>query len=150
MTDSMHDRTIELAGSKEMGPCECCGTDTRRVWGYVHRGMEPEAAYFVEWTLGKVDGHGAHFDLIVGQWGDGTGPSDKVAVSLEFRRTERGPEFMVIDAGSRRIAENELAGRALSRAEVIGTPLAQDVFGIVDAIWLRDGRISEVTGAAEQ
>jgi hypothetical protein len=135
--------TLEPAGSKELSPCTCCGEITRRVWGYVHRGASTEAAYFVEWTQGKK--HGANFDFIVGEWGEGAERWGRVAVSLEYRRTDRGPEFMVIDSADRSVAESELVGRALSRADVIGTPLADQVFALVDVIWVSDVRIRELT-----
>ena len=38
-------------------------------------------------------------------------------------------------------------GPCLARGEVIGTPLAQVAFDLVDAIWLQDERIAEVVGA---
>jgi len=40
----------------------------------------------------------------------------------------------------------DLLGRSLLRAEVVGTPLASEVFALVDAIWLTDSRIAEVKG----
>jgi len=111
----------------------------------VHRGVAAEAVYYVQWTLRQVVRHGAHVDLVIGRWGDETSPEDRVGVSLEFRRTERGPEFMVIDASSREKYFGGLAAHVLSRAEVMGTPMAQQAFDIVDAIWEQDGRISEIT-----
>ena len=51
---------------------------------------------------------------------------------------------MVIDAENRLPQKNALCGRALCRADVIGTPLAQEVFSLVDAIWLTEPRINEV------
>jgi hypothetical protein len=83
----------------------------------------------------------------LGQCGTGTTKADRYLVSLEFRRTERGPEFMVIDASQRQVGA-ELAHRGLLRDEVIGTPLAKQAFDIVDAIWIQDPRIGEVRGAA--
>jgi hypothetical protein len=79
----MNDLSIEQAGSTDLGPCSCCGHDTRRVWGYVSRGPLMEAAYFVEWTLGRVAEDGAHFDFVVGRWGDGASRADRSAISLE-------------------------------------------------------------------
>lgn len=104
------------------------------------------AAYFVEWTRGKVRDSGAHVDLVMGDWGEDTTAADRVAVALEFRATEKGPAFMVIDAAGRAFSGNELVGRALSRDEVINTPRAHRAFEIVDAIWTADGRIAEVRG----
>jgi len=90
--------------------------------------------------------HGAHFDLIFGLWGENTTRADRYAVSLEFRRTDRGPAFMVIDASQRPVAQSDLVDRALRRDEVMDTWIAADAFELVDAIWLQDRRISEVTG----
>jgi hypothetical protein len=139
---------VEPTDAKDIGPCECCGSMTRRVWGFVHRGEATEAAYFVQWTTGAVERHGAHFDLIIGSWGDSAGRSDRIATSLAFRRTPNGPSFMVIDADDRDVAKSDLVGRALRREDVLGGPIAQQAFDIVDAIWLHDPRISELTADA--
>lgn len=136
---------VEPTKTKDFGPCPCCGGNSRTVWGFVHRGNPTEAVYYVQWTLGQVARHGAHIDLIIGSWGDESSPKDRVGVSLEFRRTERGPEFMVIDASSREKYFGDLAAQILSRTEVIGTPIAQRAFEIVDAIWVQDDRIIEIT-----
>jgi hypothetical protein len=126
--------------------CDCCGRQSRTVTGFVYRDDHAAAAYFVQWTVGAVDSHGANFDLIVGRWGEGATSSDRSAVALEFRRSPDGPAFMVVDASSRPAGQSELAGRALSREAVIGTPLARIAFDIVDAVWLHDGRIKEIVG----
>jgi hypothetical protein len=118
------------------------------VWGYVHRRAGTVAADFVQWTLGEVDRHGAHFDLIIGKWGTDSDRSDRCSVSLEFRRTEKGPSFMVIDSGGRPVASSDLIGKSLARDEVIGTALAQEAFAIVDAVWLQDARIAEIVNVA--
>lgn len=51
---------------------------------------------------------------------------------------------MVIDAGDRRRGNKPLFTRSLRRDDVVGTPLASQVFQLVDAIWLTDPRIEEV------
>ena len=142
----MSELRIEPSGSKDFGPCNCCGGLSRTVWGYAHGPAAAVAVYYVQWTLGQVERHGAHFDLIIGKW-NGADRSERRSVSLEFRRTDQGPSFMVIDSTTRPVASNTLVGQSLSREEVIGTPLAQIAFEIVDAIWLGDGRISEIVGA---
>jgi len=119
------------------------------VSGFVYGANDTAAVYFVHWTLGGVDTHGAHFDLIIGKWGDGTTPSDRSAVALEFRRTEQGPAFMLIDASQRPAGRSDLAGRALSRDAVVGTPLAKLAFDLVDAVWVHDSRIREIVQDAD-
>jgi len=141
----MADLKVE-PGTSEDAACDCCGSQSRTVSGFVYRGDDAAAAYSVHWTLGGVDSHGAHFDLILGRWGDGTTAADRRAVALEFRRTDNGPAFMVIDAPGRPASRSHLVGRALTRAEVVGTPTATAAFGIVDAVWLQDERIREIVG----
>ena len=136
--------TVELQGQKDFGPCECCGGMTRRVWGAVHEGDRSLGVYFVRWKVGEVPRHGAEFDLILGKWGDGTDAGDRVTVSLRFRRGDDGPSFMVVDAPS----HPSLAEVALTREAVLGSAWEQEAYDVVDAIWLKDGRIREIVGDA--
>jgi hypothetical protein len=49
-----------------------------------------------------------------------------------------------VDAEKTSISSHPIIRRALSRADVIDTPLAQEVFDLVDAIWFEDENIAEV------
>lgn len=142
----MADFTIETGNTYD-AICECCGELSRTVSGFVYRDGDATAVYFVQWTVGGVESHGAHFDVIVGEWGEESGPSDRSAVSLKFRYTDQEAGFMVIDASGRPI-NSDLASNALARESVVGTPLAQTIFDIVDAVWVQDNRIAEVTELA--
>lgn len=51
---------------------------------------------------------------------------------------------MVIDSEGRPANDPKLCGRALKRVEVLGTPLAKEVFQLVDCIWLQDPRMADV------
>ena len=129
--------------------CECCGGESRTASGLVYDDDgHPTAAYFVHWTLGRVDSHGAMFDLIVGEWGESATSAGRSAVAVAIRIAPEGPSFMIVDATDRPVAESELVGHVLSRGEVVDTPLAQEVFRIVDAIWLHDSRIAEIVESA--
>jgi hypothetical protein len=90
---------IEESGTAG-GHCDCCGTTTKRVWGFASRAGETVAAYFVAWTEGKP-GHGAMFDLIVGKWGEDTSKLDRYSTALEFELIDGAPQFMVVDAEHR-------------------------------------------------
>ncbi len=113
---------------KNSGRCTCCGKGRRTVWGYVYRDGGPRACYFVEWTLGRSD-CSARFDVVVGQWFDGTSESDRETVSLEYRLLDSGPSFAVVDArgpsGRRGRAREE--GRRDR-----GTPLAEEALTIAE------------------
>lgn len=137
---------IEPIESADSGVCACCGNISRTVLGYAYRNDSPLAVYYVHWTVGRPD-HGANFDLIIGSWGEESAANDRKAVSLVCRLIDGSPQFMVIDAADRPAGQSKLASRALSRAEVVGTLLAEQVFTLVDAVWLRDARIAELHGA---
>jgi hypothetical protein len=137
---------VELDGHSEFGPCECCGHTSRRVWGYLHDDDATRAAYLVTWTPGHLD-HDPAFELIVGRWGEGATAADRVRVALRCRFSGSGPQFMVVDAARGDEARRALAAAELTRAQVVGTPLATDIFAMVDAIWLGDARLGEFTGA---
>jgi hypothetical protein len=95
----------------------------------------------MHWTVGHLSNTGANLDRVVGQWGDGTGPENRVAIALVHRQQSDGtPALMVIDAQERPVATGGLAATALGRAEVVGPPLAQQVFSLTDAIYGQDGR----------
>ena len=139
---------VEPTSQNDFGPCECCGAISRTAWGWVHEGPRTLAAYYVQWKLGQVARHGAYFDFIVGPWGEGADASTRVAVCLRFRRGPQGPSFMVVDATDRPTTRGPLAARPLLRDEVVDTPFAKRVYAMVDALWLQDARIREVSGNA--
>lgn len=123
--------------------CPSCGHLTRVVWGYLYEDDKATAAYYVRWTMEHVKEHGAHFDLMIGGWGEHTTPTDRVMVTLLYRPWPQGG-FMVVDATITSDSERKLVASALRREKVIGTELAQRCFKMVDTIWLQDGRISEL------
>jgi len=142
----MESLEVEPTGANDTGPCGCCGNISRCITGFVHTPEASIAAYFVHWTLSRVADHGVNFDLIIGRWGEGTSARDRILVSLAYRLLDSGPGFMIIDAANRPAASSELIGRALSRAEVVGQPVAQQAFGIVDAVLAQDERAAELLG----
>ena len=101
------------------------------------------AAYFVTWTLDTPD-HGAAFDFVLGKWGLGTNPEDRYAGALDYRIVEASPQFMVVDAHNRLTSGADLFRSALNRSDVIGTPLASQVFALVDAVYMGDSRLDEL------
>jgi len=132
--------TIETSGEKSFGPCDCCGEMTKRVWGFVYEADAALAAYFVEWTP-EHDASSATFDLILGAWGDGIDNFARKAVSLEFRKLESGPAFMVIDATMRPTANSTLVSEALNRDTVVGIAIASEAYRVCDAVYLEEPRL---------
>jgi hypothetical protein len=127
---------------ESVAPCACCGHESRTVWGFVHTGTETVATYFVHWTLRHIDETGAHFDFVIGDWGETATAARRAAISLLYRvGGDAGPAIMVIDAGGRPVAAPNMAGTALARDDVVGTPLAIQVFELIEAVLEQDERL---------
>ncbi|MDP3369894.1 MAG: hypothetical protein Q8M32_08600 [Brevundimonas sp.] len=140
--------TIEKGIEHPRTYCDCCGRATRALNGYASDDLGALATYAVRWTDGHVAENGANFDLIVGEWG-GAPASQRIAVSVQYRILDSGPAFMIIDATDRPISSSPLVGESLTRARVLGTPLAKEVFAVIDAIWLQDERLRDLHPEAE-
>lgn len=125
------------------GTCTCCGNTSKTIWGDLSDDQGTQAVYYVHWTVDSPD-HFPNIDLIIGPWGDGTDAGQRVLACLRFRPAPDGGSFMDIDAGDRRRSNKPLFSRSLRRDEIVGTPLASQVFQLVDAIWLTDPRIEAV------
>jgi hypothetical protein len=125
------------------GQCDCCGHQSRTIWGKLADSDGTKALYFVQWTSERPV-HFPNFDLVLGPWGDGTAASDRVLVSLVYRPRPGGGAFMVIDGAGRPADKRSICGRALARVDVIGTPLAQEAFALLDALWLTEPRLKAI------
>jgi len=86
--------------------------------------------------------------VVLGGWGECLSAGEGVAVALQYRACKGG--FRVFDAAGTMLAEGPCAGRPLQREEVVGTPLAEKVFELVDAVWLLDENIAEVVDASAE
>jgi hypothetical protein len=122
------------------GQCDCCGHESRTIWGELSDSSGTKALYFVQWTTDRP-AHFPNIDLVLGPWGKGSSPGDRVLVSLVYKPRPGGGSFTVTSGAGRRADSRGICGRALERAEVIGTPLAQEAFALVDALWLTEPRI---------
>jgi len=139
-----HMRALVVNPWKESeGTCACCGRKSKTIWGDVSEQGAAVAIYFVQWTLGAPE-HEPCIDIVLGAWGEGARPEDRRAASLLYRPAKGGGSFMVVDGTGRRTDDRSLCGRALQRSEIVGTPLAQEVFSLVDAIWLTEPRIGQL------
>jgi hypothetical protein len=58
---------------------------------------------------------------------------------LDLRLIDGSAQFMVVDALDRATSGSPLVGTALKRSDVIDTPLAPQIFAIVDAVYMSHG-----------
>lgn len=145
----MQNIVVDPDKSNDVGPCECCGSMSRTVWGYISVDGAARAVYYVQWTLGQVPRHGANVDLLMGEWGDGSGPEQRVAVSLEYRIGANGPEFASVDPDARPHANSGLAAHCIPGRHVLGNPVGADAYAFTHAIFGQDARVAELIQAAQ-
>ena len=123
------------------GHCDCCGNETRTIWGYVHSGEQVIASYFLQWTRHNPK-HFPNLDFLIGTWGDET-INDRKLVSWLYNPISQS--FMAIDSSTRPAASSSLCAHALSRDEVISNgALMASATQLIDAVWLGDPRALEV------
>lgn len=117
---------------------------SRHIDGWIKAGDACLAAYRVHWTLGQVPRHGATFYLVLGPAGEERIPR---LVVLQFKLAGPRSGLAVVDADQASHAGGPEDGRPLLRAEVIGTPLAAEVFALVDVLFAEEERLREVIEA---
>lgn len=146
----MQDLRVEPDKQNDTGPCACCGSMSRTVWGYLYEAGVSRAVYYVQWTLGQVPRHGANIDLLMGEWGEGSTPEQRVAVSLVYRVGPNGPEFASMDPDQRPHANSGLAAHRIPGRHVLGNPVGADAYAFLHAIFGQDQRVAELVQAAQR
>ena len=133
------DFEIEAGRANDLAPCVCCGATSRIVRGFVYEAGTARAVYLVRWSFGPRHRDG-DVAVSIGGWCDAD-PSQRRLVALSLRQLEKGPAFMVVDAASTQWGEEDELGAPMGRDEVIGTPLAREIFAILDAVAQQDARV---------
>jgi hypothetical protein len=125
------------------GVCACCGTDTACTRGVVKEDGERVASYLVKWTVGDPSqGMGWLVSL--------PHPESSKEVSVSLGYSFEHNSFMVRHLGDYHWEADDLVGfgELLDRDQVIGTPLAERLFAVVDDIWLSDPCVHDFVALA--
>jgi hypothetical protein len=111
--------------------CECCGGMTTSLTRFVYEDGNARAVYYARFG-------DAHADRVVqgivslGDWGEGSGPWDRLAFPLEIRNADRQFQVGLVDAAGSPWAGADLLGRILDRSEALAHDLVAEVFHITD------------------
>ena len=133
--------TIELGDEIEPALCQCCGNETRRVYGFVFQDSNAYAVYFAAWTVGHVE-TGVAIAICLGDWGEDSSPTGRYCVSLMCRATDDQFQFTVIDPTQSPWADITLVGKRLRREEALAHPEAGEFFHIAEHVISDDPRVS--------
>ena len=124
-------------------PCECCGRPARRAEGRLAHNEAPLGRYTVRWRPGVPD-HGARHVLYLGNWVARTVHAPPTAAVADFRGGPEGGFSLRDDAPALLRALAPWRPHFVRRAEAIGQPLGHALFAMLDAIHVKDPRLSEI------
>jgi hypothetical protein len=130
--------TIEFSEPTSM-KCECCGGITKSLTRFVYEDGDAYAIYYARFGV-------AHEPRVVeavvslGEWGEGSGPWDRLAFPFRLRATESEYQVTVVDPGESPWQGVTLLGRMLDRAEALQHEQLKEVFHISDHM-VRDDQL---------
>lgn len=129
--------------------CECCGQEVVSLTRYVHKDRNAFAVYFISFTRGhspKV----AYGVVGLGEWGEGTGPKDRLA--FPFKIWTNGIHYQVglIDADESGWRHAALLGKMLNRNEALQHGWVNEVFHITDHIVAEDKVVIDFFTSADK
>ena len=111
--------------------CECCGGGTTSLTRFVYEDGNAYAIYYARFGLDH-DPRVVEVVVSVGEWGEDSGPWDRVAFSLRLRATEGEYQVTVVDAAESPWEGVELLGRILDRADALQHERLDEIFHITD------------------
>ena len=111
--------------------CDCCGGATTTLTRFVYDDGNAHAVYYARFGARHRAGI-VEAIVSIGDWGEGSGPWDRVAFPLEIRTAGRQPLVGLVDAARSPWAGAEILGRILDREEALAHELKTDVFHITD------------------
>jgi hypothetical protein len=125
--------TIELEEPVEGEPCPCCGGRTTRLTRYVYSDGDAYAIYYAAFSNNHPD-RLVSVVLSMGEWGEGSSPSERVAFPLQIRAAASEYQVGVVDGDHSPWNRVAFLGRMFDRAEALAHPLISEVFHISDHI----------------
>ena len=117
--------------------CECCGGLTVRLTRFVHRAGDAFAIYYAAYS-----NHDAHEEIAMlvslGEWGEGSVASERVAFYCRVRPTTKSYEVMLGDAAESAWGTADIVGTKLAREQARQHPWKATAFEVLDEAFQQD------------
>ncbi len=117
--------------------CDCCGGLTVRLTRFVYRDGNAFAIYYAAYSNNHLDSELAML-VSLGEWGEGSDPSQRAAFYCRVRPTNDSYEVMLGDAAQSTWREADITGAKLTREQALGHPWKAKAFEVLDEAFLRD------------
>src|SRR5258708_3333470 len=108
------DLSLEPGPQEDGTVCDCCGTQSTTVHGFVYKDGDAFSIYYAGWSSHHPE-WGVTMAIATGEWSEGSGPADRVSIGVEARSTATEIQFTVINPEQSPWGETALFGKMLSR-----------------------------------
>jgi hypothetical protein len=117
--------------------CECCGGLSVRLTRFVYRNGDAFGIYYAAYSNNHPDNELAVL-LSLGEWGEGSDPSQRTAFYCRVRPTDDSYEVMLGDAAQSAWSDAAVVGAKLSREDALRHPWKDAAFEVLDEAFERD------------
>jgi hypothetical protein len=127
--------------------CECCGGITTALTRFVYQDGAAYAIYYARFGV-THEPRVVEAVVSIGEWGEGSGPWDRVAFPLRLRTADNEYQVTIVDAVESPWEGVELLGRMLDRVEALQHERLQEVFHISDHMVRDDAPLRDYLNGA--
>jgi hypothetical protein len=127
--------------------CECCGDITTALTRFVYQDGAAYAIYYARFGVAH-EPRVVEAVVSIGEWGEGSGPWDRVAFPLRLRAADSEYQVTLVDAAESPWEGVELLGRMLDRAEALQHERVKEVFHISDHMVRDDAPLRDYLNGA--
>jgi hypothetical protein len=146
----MHNKYhIEIGEDCKSSRCHCCGKESCVGHGFVSKDGDAYAVYYAGWSNAHLEKK-VTFAIAVGEWQDGSTPSDRVCFGLEAYEAENKILFRVIEPSESPWRDTDLLGKMISRDEGLKHPFLEEIFIIIENIVRKHTAVREYLNMSEE
>ena len=139
---------IELNSRINQFICSHCGEQSLTVWGYVSQDHAAHSIYYANLMTGHKEAS-ARLTISFGGWGEEDDVAKRRWVFIEARPTADRYEMMVRETGESLCFGKTILGSPITRAEVLGSSLKDEIFEITDFIAFNDPAVASYLSGEE-
>jgi hypothetical protein len=139
---------IDLNSKFNQFTCPHCGEQSLTVWGYVSQDNVAHAIYYANLMTGHQEAS-ARLTISFGGWGEKGDVAKRGWAFLEARPIADRYEMMVREPEESLYHGRELLGSPMTRAEVLGSSLKNEILGIADFIAFNDPAVRSYLSGEE-
>jgi hypothetical protein len=129
----MADLKLEVGEDQTASTCSCCGARSWTGHGFVYKGDDPFAVYYVGATEAHRD-DGVTMAVAVGEWSEDSGPDDRVCLGLEVREDGARINFHFISSHESPWGKTDLLGEMVSRESALAHQAMRDVLDVAELV----------------